>query len=227
MSNVTTDFVTLPPEVWLLSDSISTERYALLSAPPTFEETVGALRDHAAIQSCKRARPNRSSTLWPKRVVVVLAFPGGERWVDVFHNSASGVRAQCLHSVNLGCQALDYARDELRSRTIELLEGRGLTRSLRDFAHISLGDDSTKVWIHQGEWVRHARADIHGLRIAKWDNCVPSNEFEARLLRYGSKAPERPALIDVLGGLYDEIGTAKPGKPPLHRSHQIQRFGFT
>ena len=227
MSYITTDFVTLPPDVWVLSDSISSQRRALLSAPPPFKETVGALRDHAAIHSCKRARPNRSPTSWPKRVVVVLAFPGGERWVDIFHNSASGVRAQCLHSVPLGCQALNYARDVLRSRAIELLEDRGLTRALRDFSHISLGADSAKVWIHQGTWVRHARADVHDLRIAKWDNCVPNNESEAKLLRYGSKAPERPALIDVLGGLYDEIGAAKPGKPPLHRPEQIHRFGFT
>lgn len=227
MSNVTTDFVTLPPDVWVLSDSISYERRTLLSAPPTFRETVGALRNHAAIQYCKRARPNRSPTPWPKRVVVVLAFPGGERWVDVFHNSASGVRAQCLHSVSLGRQALDYARDELRSRAIELLQDRGLTRALRDFAHLSLGDDSAKVWIHQGTWVRHARADVHDLRIAKWEGCVPVSEAEAKLLRYGSKAPEKPALIDILGGLYDEIGTAKPGKPPLHRPDQVHRFGFT
>ena len=227
MSNAATDVVKLPANVWVVSGSISLERRNLLSVPPTFEETVGALRDHATIQSCKRARPNRSLTPWPRRFVIVLAFPSGGRWVDVFHNSASGVRAQCLYSVNLGRQALDYARDHLRSRAIELLEDRGLPRALRDFAHISLLDDSAKVWIHQGKWVRHARADVHELQVAKWDNCVPNNADEAKLLRYGSKAPKSPALIDLLGGLYKEDGTAKAGKPPLHRPDQVHRFGFT
>jgi hypothetical protein len=222
-----TDFVTLPADVWVLSDSIAPERRAILSAPPSFVETVAALRKHASIHSCKRARPNRSRTPWPKRVVVVLAFPEGEQWVDVFHNSASGVRAQCLHNVGLGREALAYARDVLRSRAIELLGNRSLTRALRDFAHISLCNDSAKVWIHQGLWVRHARAEARDLRIATWVNCTPKSKHEADLLRYGSKAPERPALIDVLGGLYDESGAAMSGKPPLHRPDQVNRFGFT
>jgi hypothetical protein len=222
-----TDFVTLPADVWVLSDSIAPERRAILSAPPPFVETVRALRKHAFIHSCKRARPNRSTTPWPKRVVVVLAFPGGEHWVDVFHNSASGVRAQCLHSVELGCRAFDYARDVLRSRAIELLGDRSLTRALRDFAHTSLCNDSAKVWIHQGLWAHHARAGVHDLRIATWVNCAPKNRCEAKLLRYGSKAPARPAQIDVLGGLYDESGAAMPGKPPHHRPDQVNRFGFT
>jgi hypothetical protein len=223
----TTDFVTLPADVWVLSDSITPDRRSLLGAPPTFVETIDALRKHAAVHSCQRVGPNRSPAGWPKRIVVELAFPEGKHWVDVFHNSASGVRAQCLHSVDLGRRALDYARDVLRTRAIELLGHRRLPRALRGFARTSLCNDSTKVWIHQGLWVRHARADVHDLRIATWVNCVPKNQREADLLRYGSKAPDDPARIDVLGGLYDESGAPRTGKPPLDRPTQVNRFGFT
>jgi hypothetical protein len=227
MSTSLSDFITLPSDIWILSESISPERRNRLCAPPTFAETVHALRNHATISSCKRTRPNRSKAPWPKRVSIVLAFPGGERWVDVFHNSASGVRAQCLHSVDLGRQALDYARDELRSRALELLKCEHMTEPLRDFAQVSLSHGSCKVWIHQGTWVRHARADTRELLIAKWNACVPESETQAKLLRYGTKAPEWPAQIDVLGGLYDESGLAKPGKPPNQRPEQVHRFGFT
>jgi hypothetical protein len=157
----------------------------------------------------------------------VLDFPGGEHWVDLFHNAATGIRAQCLYDVELGGLALDYARDALRERTLELLENHGMTAPLRSFAALSLRDDSAKVWIHQGLWVRHARADVRELLVAKWQCASPRTEREAKLLRYGSKAPEFPPQIDVLGGLFDENLQGCESKQAGIRPLQVNRFGFT
>jgi hypothetical protein len=91
------------------------------------------------------------------RVIVFLEVLKHERLVDLFHNSAAGVRAQCLHSIELGNAALNYARDSLRKKAIELIADRRIGRIPQDLVLKSLDLDSTKVWIHQGRWVRHAR----------------------------------------------------------------------
>jgi hypothetical protein len=223
-----TGFATLPPSVWVLADSIAPDRRKKLVEAPAFESIVDGLGKCARIHSCKRSRQNRSPTPWPKRAVVVLAFPGGEHWVDLFHNATTGIRAQCLYDVELGSLALDYARDALRERALELLENHRMTASLRSFAALSLRDDSTKVWIHQGLWVRHARTDVRELLVSQWQCASPRAEGEAKLLRYGSKAPESPPQIDVLGGLFDEnLHGCESKKQAGDRPLQVSRFGFT
>lgn len=159
--------------------------------------------------------------------VVVLHFPDGEQWVDMFHNSAAGVRAQCLSDPMLGAEAFDYARDRLRERSLELLADRRMTSTLRSFTEMSLRHDSPKVWIHQGLWVRRARPEVQEVLVAKWQRAAPSCADEANLLRYGSKAPTFPPWIDILGGLFDEQSRVQEGKPREARPRQVNRFGCT
>lgn len=218
-------FVVLTPELWVLGESITGARREALERPPTFEAIIAGLVASARIDRCGKRPPNRPRGSLDRRIAIELSF--SNNWVDLFHNSASGVRAQCLHSVELGDRALDEARDALRARAIELLDERKMVNALREFARMSLEEQSTKVWIHQGLWVRRARADVRELRIREWENCVPTDSREAKLLRYGSKAPQHPARIDVLGGLFDVQSKAIPGKRLGQRAAQVNRFGFT
>lgn len=147
--------------------------------------------------------------------------------VDLFHNSAAGVRAQCLHSPALGNLALDHARNVLRSRAIELLGSRRLGTLSKEVILDSLSRESAKVWIHQGLWVRRAKIYERHLRIAKWEQRDVSSDKKLRdLVRYGSKAPESPAAIDLIGAWVHPT-EVDLGKAPGTRARQISMYGFT
>lgn len=223
-------FVCLSPEIWMLGSSISEmARRELLLSPPPFDEIVAGLRDAVSIRSI-RTEPHRCKK-WtgppPRRVVVILEVLQQKHLVDLFHNSATGIRAQCLHSIELGDVALDHARDALRCRAIELAAERSTGPISMDVIRESLGLNSTKVWIHQGPWVRRARIDDRHLRIARWEAHETSDCRKIRnLVRYGSKAPERLDAIDLIGGwLPPSAGVA--GKGPGARARQIHAYGFT
>jgi hypothetical protein len=220
-------FATLPSTVWVLGDSIAQSRRHSLLAPPSFEDIVRTLREAAVIHWRGRKPPNRPTEPPTKRFVVILAFPNHEWAVDLFHNSAAGVRAQCLRDVTIGGEALDHARNVLRDRAVELLEFQRLTPPFREFALKSLGEESTKIWIHQGKWCRHAKVDVRELRIREWEESKPSCKRGKQLVRYGSKAPTDPPLIDVLGGLFTARGDPFAGKPSDSRPRNVNRFGFT
>jgi hypothetical protein len=162
--------VTLPPTIWLLDASIADpdRRQALFPRP--FDETVAELCNAVSVKATRSERMKSWSgpSPLPQRVSVVLEVCQGNL-VDVFHNSAAGVRAQCLHTVELGTSALEYARDRLREKAVQLIQARPHGAIPKDLIAQSLGQSSTMVWIHQGHWVRHARMADRQLRIAQWE----------------------------------------------------------
>ena len=225
-----TQFVSLPPTIWILDPSIADfgRRQALLS-PPSFEQILAELSGAVTVRAVKSERmeswigPSPS----PQRVTVILDVPDHSNLVDVFHNSCAGVRAQCLHSVEVGAAALDYARDKLREKALWLTQARPRCAISRDVVEQSLALSSTKVWIHQGHWVRHARMADRHLRIAQWEaHEATATGRERRLIRYGSKAPYAPSAVDVIGGWVHPAGLTI-GKPPADRPRQVHKYGFT
>jgi hypothetical protein len=226
----TSAFVFLSPNIWRLDGSIADpKRRDLLLSPPSFEAIVSELCKSIAIKAIRseRKRSWEGPPPLPVRVIVILEVLRHKHLVDLFHNSAAGVRAQCLRSIELGGAALNYARDRLRNKANELAADKRIGGISRDVVFKSLELDSTKVWIHQGLWVRHARIADRQLRIARWEANEPSaNRKVKNLLRYGSKAPERPAAIDLIGGWIHPSDVAV-SKDPSIRPHQIHCYGFT
>jgi hypothetical protein len=223
-------FVSLSSKIWILDSSIAdSDRRQALLAPPSFEQNVAELCNAVSIRAVKSERMENwnGPSPSPQRVTVILEVSDECNFVDVFHNSATGVRAQCLHSVELGAAALEYARNELRAKALLLAQMRPGGASRNEVVEQSLNLSSTKVWIHQGHWLRHARmADKH-LRIAQWEaNEATASVDERRLLRYGSKAPRTPAAVDVIGGWTHPSGQIF-GKPLALRPLQVHKFGFT
>ena len=225
-------FVCVSPKIWVLDESIANQaRRRLLLSPPPFEEIVAGLRDNVSIRTIRTEQKRSGDGSGPPplalRVVVVLEVAQRQHLVDLFHNSAAGIRAQCLHSTQFGTLALDHVCGVLRRRAIELAAKRRTGPISMDMISESLGLDSTKAWIHQGLWVRRARIDDRQLRIAAWE---AHDNLECKkvrdLVRYGSKAPERPAAIDLIGGwLHPSVSVA--GKSPGLRALQIHTYGFT
>ena len=147
--------------------------------------------------------------------------------VDIFHNSSTGVRAQCFYDIGLGEEALDHARDMLRARAIELAERRRNGPIPLKVICASLGLDSTKVWIYQGLWARRARLAERHLRIAQWQAHENSECRTIRdLVRFGSKAPNEPAAVNLIGGWWHP-SVEVAGKSSALRARQIHNYGFT
>jgi hypothetical protein len=226
----TSQFVTLPPTIWALDVCIADHnRRKVLLSPPSFEETVARLCDAVSVRAVRSEQMKswEGCSPLPRRVSVILEVYEDCDLVDVFHNSAASVRAQCLYSVELGSIALDFARDRLRERSLRLIQMRRLGPNMRELLERSLPLPSTKVWIHQGHWVRHARTSDRQLRIAQWEaHEVTATGEEKKLLRYGSKAPDAPAAIDLIGGWVHPSGLTI-GKAIARRPFEIHKYGFT
>ena len=224
-------FVTLPPSIWVLDASIRADRRKSLLNPTSFEDIVASLCEFVSVKAVKSKQMDcwKGTLPIPERITVQLEVRDEKQkhWVDLFHNSAAGVRAQCLSDVELGGAAFDYARDRLRERARVLLPDHRMRATLRAFTARSLDLESTKVWIHQGLWVRHASMADRHLRIAQWEANEAGADAKARtLLRYGSKAPTDPSAIDLIGGWLHPSGK-RIGKAPGDRPLQVKRYGFT
>ena len=220
------EFVVLPASKWLLRSDIAEERRRSLLHPPNFVEIVEQLRQSVRLRSARCERSSKNP--WTRVKAVLYVPPELGVLVDQYHNGASGVRAQCLKSIDLGDLALDVARDALRSRALELISTRGCPKPSMTMVEASLKAESSKVWIYQGLWVRRAKADARDLLVATWHEPAGNQDAKIRnLVRYGSKAPSDEHRIEVIGGWLDDSGTPRPGKEPGLRATQIHRYGFT
>ena len=223
---MTTTFIILPRETWVLSKSIKHSRRLQLLNPPTFEEIVAGLVTSVQLATVRRERGKFDLARW--RVRACISVPPDSPFVDLFHNSAAGLRAQCLSDARRGNTALDLSRDMLRYRAIQLMKDRRHLRLPLETIVRSIGLADCKLWIHQGQWIRYARTDDRHILIDSWNAHRLDAPKEIRnLVRYGSKAPSGELTIEVIGGWLDQHGHPLKGKPPGSRAQQIHDYGFT
>jgi hypothetical protein len=217
-------FAILPEHTWILTEAVSgVRRQALLSTP--YEDIVANIVSRANVGKL-RAEHNKKPMLdhplrLLKRYRVEIRLPCNI--VDLFHNGAGGYRAQFYESIRLGEKANDFCRNNI----LALLKFRENKRD--QLAAASLYCQTTKVWIHQGLWIRPPRLRLQNLRVPRWE-CDEKSAAEERKKRWKQSmlAPDDECRIDLIGGWLrcsDQKLIGQNHKPL--RSQHIHYFGFT
>lgn len=222
------EFVCLTPDVWVIDARlVRKDRIRRLVQPPPFPEILRLLIGSARVHSVRTEamQCHTGLTRQPRRAVV--RYDVSSHSLDLFFNSAAGVRAQCLYSVELGKQALDLARDGLRELALDAVCHWSSKHMQAMEAYKSVTDPTSKLWVRQGLWVRTAKADERPLCIAKWQSELQHATLKERqLIRYGSKIPTLPAQLEYIGAWIAARRTTA-GKALERRPLQIHRLGFT
>lgn len=217
------EFTRIQPDVWRLERAITGKRRRRLLQPPEYEEIIALLLRDVTLEMarCQRAKDGERAY----RVVTKLrATP---TVIDLFHNAASGYRAQYLAGTSIGEAANEYALSTLLPAVVPLL-----LANRPDFPNLvleqSLRHPWTKIWIHQGLWLRRARRDQQNLRVLSWESRAGSSEPRTRkLVRWGLLTPDSESSFVIKGGFVFLDGRHRLGKPPKNRAEDIHTCGFT
>ena len=200
-----------------------TRRRHMLLSSPSYVEIIAAMTHKMELEAlcCQRAESGELAY----RVVAKLSSTPAT--IDLFHNSATGYRAQYLLGEAIGEAANDYALTQLLPAIALLVLKR---RPICPAAVLeqSLRHPWTKVWVHQGPWLRHARKDEWVLRVPDWQGQATSaNARSGKLIRWGMLAPDTEAAFVIKGGFVFSDGRHRLGEPPKNRAQDIHSCGFT
>jgi len=215
-------FNRVPDSEWILSDTLDNARRQRLLSGMTFEQIVCVIFGSLQIEKCI-CEPHSSQA--GSRIVVTLKMDAST--VDLFHNSASGYRAQYYCGVRKGEKANRYAVTELFSRVMELIAEEP-NSPCPELVKKSLRSAQAKLWIHQGTWFRLKRKTDRNLHVLRWVEALdPTDLRQSKKARWGSLTPSEETRIDLKGGFVNLAGTKMAESTKPSRSADIHKFGFT
>ncbi|MHB1218536.1 MAG: hypothetical protein ACYC1L_10110, partial [Alphaproteobacteria bacterium] len=202
--------------------------------------TYRGLRGMAHCSSCADAenQPPDSSRHWmkvggnvicltAKRIVVLLC--ASKRTIDLLHNGAGGYRAQFYSGVSCGERANRYIIRKLKSKIGTLCLEANIRTCPSSFVSASLEDEDTKVWIHQGVWLRAKSHTDRNLLVPRWKkNARLLKPCRTKLAVWATLTPANETRIEIKGGSVDKESLESVGlrlKP--NRSRELSAVGFT
>jgi hypothetical protein len=190
----------------------------------TFEQIVCLVFSSARVINYRRERHSSKTDFW--RIVVTLEIDAVT--VDRFHNSASGYRAQYFCGVRIGETANRYAVKTLLPRVMELIAGNPKHTCPHSWIKKSLDSAQSKLWIHQGRWLRHAKREDRYLRVQRWMQALASEDIsDKKKAKWGCLAPSHETKIVMKGAFVNSDGIRLRNKQKPSRSRDIRNFGFS
>ena len=217
-------FKRIGKEIWHLASAVDEPRRHRLLSGMRFDQIVcrilGSARLAAYVQEVHCCKKDFC------RAVIRLEMES--ELVDLFHNSASGYRAQYYYGVRAGEQANQYAVKTLVPHIMELLAAQENLTSPLWWVKKSLMARQAKLWIHQGRWLHNARMSDRNLQLQRWiDNLNSSDASTRKKARWGSLAPMEETKIELKGAFLMLDGTPLAGIVKPSRARDIRDFGFT
>jgi hypothetical protein len=219
MSSVS--FVTIEPSVWQLDASINARQRELLFSRASYVEIVDRLCREARVVRASRNRYKKNPAYF-RTLVTIKVSPNA---CAQFHCGNSGYRAQYYQSTALG----EAANRLASARLVDVVASQlPLSRLMPPaWARLSLNGSLTKVWIHQGPWIRHrARAD-RLLRVERWIEGPHLSKSDRKLALWSTLVPWQEDLLDIKGSFFTLSGEPMPHDPKEHRSQNLHDLGFT
>jgi hypothetical protein len=214
-------FVRVSSDEWQVDKGGRTA--SALYSGPEFEEVVRLIASTAAVleyrREGRRGRPSHNR--------VIVRFAVDTEKVNLFHNSASGYRAQYYVSPELGDEANALIVRSLTARAVAILAGHSKRTCPLDWVTLSMEQPSAKVWIHQGMWLRHARRSDERLRVERWYRYRQHQDVNARRRpRWAALLPDSEASLEVKGAFVTNRGEVIDSLKP-DRARQLHEHGFT
>lgn len=239
--NAKSQFDRVPAADWCLKIRDGHRKQMLLNGPG-YEEIVQqivqlstlACLKRESLKCCRRKRNCPCQKRMHKkedcpkffRVLVVLKVDAST--VDLFHNSSSGYRAQFYSSKDRGDDANRYLIGELIPKIQELLKSQPKRTLNPKWVLNSLCDNGAKAWIHQGNWLHHAKRQDYKLHVQRWRHAESAAEQEKcrKNAKRGGLIPDNEVCIKIMGGWLDPSGNPL-GSLKLHRSKELHELGYT
>jgi len=127
----------------------------------------------------------------------------------------------------MGNRANNYFIEQIRPKLVEGVKLINKRTCKPSWVHNSLASTDTKVWIHQGLWLRKKEHQIRNLEVDRWLNYVhDSNKEIAKKALWSMLVPNEDKL-DIKGGFVILNGSESKPNPKLDRAEQIYKYGFT
>ena len=146
-------FIHLDDTEWCFSERVLASHKRRLLESPDFPELIEQISARLKIDCLKRNEKKDKKGYF--RIIVTIKLP--PKIVDLYFNSASGIRAQYYKSIKKGEQAEQYAHKKLIPVILKKLDCVTKRTCPIDWINKSLNHKFAKLWIHQGLWLRHHR----------------------------------------------------------------------
>lgn len=201
---------------WGLTSRLASER---------FEDIAGSIADSFRVIGHRRKAStcHRGSYRFEATLEVPLQL------ATHFHSARSGYRAQYYVGIENGEKANRYAVDAIMPALLSRLGGVRKRSCPVAFIEASLLGSHTKLWLHQGTWLRQCRNSERLLFPPQWRRHAEASQTERirKLLRWGTLVPATEARIDIKGTILRPDGSETPGALKSARSLEIHSYGFT
>lgn len=216
-------FFRAAPEDWRFGTLVEGRRVKRLHSGPSYEEILSRIAKRGKVLFHKRERARDKPSFF--RVVVRLKVDGTA--IDLFHNSVSGYRAQYFHNAELGERANLAALAQLAPIAVNAAMELPKRTCPAWWVEKSLLDSSAKVWVHQGLWMRHAKAEDHQLFVDRWlkQRASPDSSRSKKAI-WSSLVPGNESQLELKGGFLTLEGEPL-GSLKASRARDLHELGFT
>ena len=215
-------FSRVSPADWRITETMAPRRREALLTGPSFTEIIEEVVGAAELLYHARERCRSDKNYF--RFVAIIKCAGSH--VDLFHNSASGYRAQYYAAESIGISANVYAVQHLCRQLFDLLGSHRKRTCPLPWINASVSAADAKVWIHQGPWLRANRHADRLLQVERWAEAHAPDECAKRRARWSRLTPGAEDRLDLKGGFVTldgaSLGTLKP-----YRAPNIYKHGYT
>ncbi len=225
---------TLPSKkIWLLEKSIKGRRSNLLLEGKPFSTIITRITSEAKIIKIRREKAGKKADKNYKksnRYRVSIVIKVKPETVDLFHNGRSGYRAQYYQNTKQGEECNRAAVNEIILFLKHQLEINRTYHCPKTcpwwWVEKSLSSKDTKLWIHQGVWLRKGKKASCNLKVERWLNHIGSSGRESKLAKWSRLTPNDENKIQIKGGWVTREGKNLKNLK-LARSFEIYNYGFT
>ena len=187
-----------------------------------FDDLVENLANTFEISSVRRNRLKKDPNFY--RLLIEIKAPA--KLVRAFHSSNFGYRAQYYIGKAEGEAANKYLIDRLNPLLMQKIKRMEKSTCEPTWAAQSLYSPNTKIWIHQGLWLRMKERKIRNLYIERWISHIKDKDQKiAKKALWSMLIPDEEKL-EIKGGFVSLDGVHGPDLKP-ERSEQINEYGFT
>jgi hypothetical protein len=216
-------FDAVPATEWGLKRAVGASRRKRLLETP-FDGIIQQIVSKAVLHGCRWKQmckfPDAS------RVEISLLLPS--QTVDLFHNGASGYRAQFYLGVQQGEAANRCFIDSLLPATERIYAARSELGSHWEFVRASLSHRDAKIWIREGAWLSDNRPSDRNLLVHRWRQNAGKITLAYRFEpSWAELTPASETCLELKGGCLDQFSQPLDVSLKLSRSRELHEHGYT
>ncbi|HMQ04876.1 MAG TPA: hypothetical protein PKD26_13230 [Pyrinomonadaceae bacterium] len=233
MSNASNRFGRVEPAEWKLESKIQGNRQLELLSGPPYEEIVERIVSEMKLASvrvpkitdCRVLRAHPETKYYRVEITIKVA----ARTVDLFHNSASGYRAQYYINTIEGERANAFAVAAVSERLLTMIAPNHRRRLERPLIEKSIMHRRTKIWIHQGRWLRESRKALRNLIVDRWNNEIGCcSLWSSKNGKFWSMlTPANETQLVIKGNPITQDGQSLRINLKPDRARMLSKCGFT